>query len=989
MLLLLLASITIAPIVSISNVKAQELIWSATNVGNGTADGVAVDSTGVYVVGASPTDPEGDWRVEKRSLTDGSLLWSATSDPSPGLTDSANGVAVDGTGVYAVGLSSLATARSPDVEFRVEKSSPSDGSLIWSATSNPTAGWDSANGVAVDATGVYVVGTDVYASEDDCEVGIPGSWTGFAEWTVEKRSLTDGSLLWSETSDPTPSDPSQCDLGNDGANGVAVDGSGVYVVGYDSPPGEVEFRVEKRSLTDGSLLWSATSNPRLFVGGANGVAVDSTGVYVVGVDYVFEKRSLTDGSLLWSATSNPSSGLAYANGVAVDGTGVYAVGSDWLPLDSSNEWRIEKRSLTDGSLIWTTTSNPSPLDDVAYGVAVDGTGVYAVGMDCGAIGGCQEWRVEKWSSPNTPTGSDVAVSLNGGLSNVEGVQLSFDTVSIAGTTSVTTTSTGPPPPNSFSVAGVYYDITTTASVTPPVEVCIHYNEADVSGQESNLKLMHQTETGWVDITSPGYPDTTNDIICGTTDSFSFFAVMEPVSFDFNLVSSPSSRTVAQGQATSYDVSLSLESGAPEYVSLSVSGLPSGAIATLTPASVTPAGTSTLFVTTAETTPPGPYTLTIEASGGGVNKLATVSLIVAPIQEQSFMTDSQFARVTSFDTVFTNDKASGSFTLAATNPGTYFYNKILRNTGSSTLTVAITLSIPSSVNPSLSQAFLLKGSNPIHLYANLARTIDVTNTAAITPQQPLTGPTTTASTLTLSFSVAGGELRYLTVHLDFAAKGSKGFSSDAGTTYRQGFRLTEAINVDGLPGTIEDPTTFTAVGKRVTAIGGFALDTNLMWKSALKVRVFSGSTLIADSSITPPDGFYFADVPAGGPYTVQLVNPTTNVIVRSALVNNVARDEYVSVDFLNLNPADPAIEGFVFDHSTNGVSGITVQLYGPGGRLLASTVTTSSGWYAFRFTQPGKYTVEILAPQGYSAGVTMVTVNIRQFETLRVDFTVPT
>ena len=175
---------------------------------------------------------------------------------------------------------------------------------------------------------------------------------------------------------------------------------------------------------------------------------------------------------------------------------------------------------------------------------------------------------------------------------------------------------------------------------------------------------------------------------------------------------------------------------------------------------------------------------------------------------------------------------------------------------------------------------------------------------------------------------------------------------------------------------------------MTAIGGFALDTNLMWKSALKVRVFSGSTLVVESSITPPDGFYFAPVPAGGPYTVKLVNPTTNVIVRSAVVNNVPADEYVSVDFLNLNPADPAIEGFVFDHTTTGVSGITVQLYGPGNRLLASTVTSASGWYAFRFTQPGRYTVKILAPQASTTGVTMVAVNIIQFQTIRVDFTVP-
>lgn len=458
------------------------------------------------------------------------------------------------------------------------------------------------------------------------------------------------------------------------------------------------------------------------------------------------------------------------------------------------------------------------------------------------------------------------------------------------------------------------------------------------------------------------------------------------SLDFGISASPSSRTIGQGQAASYDVATTLTTGTTQSVALSVTGLPSGATATFSPTSITPTGSSTLLVSTTSTTPSGTFPLTIIASGGGITKSATVNLVVAPIAKESFMTDSQFAPIGSFDTVFTPDKASSSLKLAATNPGTYFYNKIIRNTGTSSLTASITLDIPSSVSPSLAQAFFLKGSNPVHVFSDLARTIDVTGTATVTPQQPLTTQLTSMSNVSVSFSIPAGELRYVTVHLDFAGKGSTGFASDAGTTYRQGFKFSETINITGITGTIADVTGLAGAGKRVTAIGGFALDTNLNYKSALKVRVFSGATLLGESPVTSPDGFYFVTAPAGGPYVAELFNPTTGTIVRSTTVQNIAADEYVAIDFLNLNPADPVIEGFVFDmERTLGLSGLKVELYGPGGRILSSTTTSASGWYAFRFSAPGKYTVRVSLSEDYTTTDDRRIVDVGQFESLRVDF----
>ena len=296
----------------------------------------------------------------------------------------------------------------------MEKRSLTSGAVIWTQSSNPTAGDDEAYGVAVDGTGVYVVGYD--------------QSPGFQEWRVEKRSLTTGALITTFgiggiiTEHPS--------TGNDVPRGVAVDGTGMYVVGVDVLPGNYEWRLEKRSLTTGALITTfgiggiIRENPSTSFDYAVGVAVDGTGVYVVGYDFNgiggvsdnewrLEKRSLTTGALITTfgiggiLKENPTTGDDEAYGVAVDATGVYVVGYD---SSGTGEWRVEKCSLTSGGMIWTQTENPSTGDDGALGVAVDGTGVYVVGYDNSP--GNYEWRMEK-RNPGTPLWV-VPITLYGG-----------------------------------------------------------------------------------------------------------------------------------------------------------------------------------------------------------------------------------------------------------------------------------------------------------------------------------------------------------------------------------------------------------------------------------------------------------------------------------------------------------------------------------------------------------------------------------------------
>jgi hypothetical protein len=117
----------------------------------------------------------------------------------------------------------------------------------------------------------------------------------------------------------------------------------------------------------------------------------------------------------------------------------------------------------------------------------------------------------------------------------ENVSLTFSGgVTAPGTTAVTQTHAGPAPPAQFTVGDppLYYDISTTATFTAPVTVCVSYK--GTSFPEGIPRLVHYSSSSsctnpaapapcWDDITTS--VDTPGQRICGSTDSFSPFAVL--------------------------------------------------------------------------------------------------------------------------------------------------------------------------------------------------------------------------------------------------------------------------------------------------------------------------------------------------------------------------------------------------------------------------------------------------------------------------------
>jgi polygalacturonase len=100
--------------------------------------------------------------------------------------------------------------------------------------------------------------------------------------------------------------------------------------------------------------------------------------------------------------------------------------------------------------------------------------------------------------------------------------------------------------------------------------------------------------------------------------------------DVNLTTAPGLRTLTRGASTAYTANITSFGGLTGAVMLAVTGLPTGASATFSPATVTTAGTSTLTITTTTSTPLGIYPLKVTATNGSYSAYSTIVLKVIPV-----------------------------------------------------------------------------------------------------------------------------------------------------------------------------------------------------------------------------------------------------------------------------------------------------------------------------------------------------------------------
>lgn len=218
---------------------------------------------------------------------------------------------------------------------------------------------------------------------------------------IEKTFAIDGALIWKQYSNPSS--------GLDDMYKAAIDSSGIYVVGYEANGIYQNSRIEKRSLLDGSLIWAKVKNNSAYSDSFYSVINDLSGVYTFGswmpsgyqVNNYLEKRSLNDGATIWEQTIIPSAGNSNLSNLNIDSSGIYMSGYSSIGSGSNwdRQWRIEKRSLSNGNQIWLTNSNPTTGSDAAQATVIDSSNIYVAGST-GPNNLSMKWRVEKRALDN-------------------------------------------------------------------------------------------------------------------------------------------------------------------------------------------------------------------------------------------------------------------------------------------------------------------------------------------------------------------------------------------------------------------------------------------------------------------------------------------------------------------------------------------------------------------------------------------------------------
>jgi hypothetical protein len=186
----------------------------------------------------------------------------------------------------------------------------------------------------------------------------------------------------------------------------------------------------------------------------------------------------------------------------------------------------------------------------------------------------------------------------------------------------------------------------------------------------------------------------------------------PPSNDFSISANPTSLSLQPGTSGTSTISTAVASGSAQPVSLTTSGAPAGATATLNPTSVTAGGSSTLTVSTATSTPVGNYTITVTGTEGTGTSAVTHSTNVAltvnppagsnPIVNGGFETGTLFGWTSSGTTgVISSGCHSGSYcarlgTTVPTNGNSSIAQTFKAPARASTLAFYYSVSCPDTV-----------------------------------------------------------------------------------------------------------------------------------------------------------------------------------------------------------------------------------------------------------------------------------------------------
>ncbi len=247
------------------------------------------------------------------------------------------------------------------------------------------------------------VATDIFSNSDGIYVvGATGDTLISREGTLGDAFVSlyskDGRELWTKQFGTDKVDR---------VNGVVADSSGVYVVGRtdgklsDTSFGSADAFLRKYD-TNGMEIWTKQfGTPDMDI--ANGVTVDSSGVYVVGrtdgklshtsfgSGDAFLRKYDSNGMEIWTKQFGTPD-MDIANGVTVDSSGVYVVGRTDDPFTGQKGYGLGdvfiRKYDTNGREMWTKQFGTEALD-LAITSKSDSSGVYVAGIVGGGLLGGQ------------------------------------------------------------------------------------------------------------------------------------------------------------------------------------------------------------------------------------------------------------------------------------------------------------------------------------------------------------------------------------------------------------------------------------------------------------------------------------------------------------------------------------------------------------------------------------------------------------------------
>ncbi|MGY0237108.1 S8 family serine peptidase [Longispora urticae] len=242
--------------------------------------------------------------------------------------------------------------------------------------------------------------------------------------------------------------------------------------------------------------------------------------------------------------------------------------------------------------------------------------------------------------------------------------------------------------------------------------------------------------------------------------------------DYSLAVSPGSGTVQAGSSATATVSTAVVAGSPTAITLSATGLPSGATASFSASPVTPGASSTLTIATAASTPAGTYPVTGTGTGSATHT-ATYSLTVTGTGP------------TTGDFSVSLNPSSGSVPAGGT--GTFGVSTAVVSGGPETISLTASNGGvgPNGIGVTFSPASVQTGGSA---------------TATVT-----VGATVPAGTYSLTVVAAGSVTRTAEYQLTVTTSGGRTFRADTDFPIRDNQR-------------IFSPVTSTATGQAATSVG---------------------------------------------------------------------------------------------------------------------------------------------------------------------------